>query len=140
MEHASLETWHVACRRNPSLPSPPPYIGLARMPPEDPVFGTVAKLVGFAPEAVVTVSARLIRGDVLGRFASALAQATQGVVLADGPMVWNLAIAGEAPPPLPAAWATLMAEAQRGATTLEAEKQEWQPDPSDDWTDVTERA
>ena len=138
MEHATLETWHVACRKRPSLPAPPPYVGLAHRAEEDPTFQTVAELVGFAPRAVVTVSARLIRGDVLRRFASALAQATHGVLLADGPVPWSPSIAGEAPvPSLPTAWAALIAEARKGATTLEAEKQEWRPDPSDDWGDGT---
>lgn len=136
MEHAALETWHVACRTSPPLPSPPPFVGLVRRSGGDPTFDAVASLLAFAPATVVTVSARVVASESLRRFAAALALASRGEVVSDPPEKGGAQVGVEPSVMLHAAWTALVTEARQGASALEAEKQEWRPDPADDWGDV----
>jgi hypothetical protein len=136
MTDTTLEHWHVACRDEPIVPPASPHVSFVVHRKGAELFQLGAEVSGLAPSAVVTVSARVLDRGNVRRFAMALAEATAGAVLADGPILWTLRIKREQIPNIEDAWTALTRDAEEATAALARHVAEWTPDPADDWADV----
>ena len=137
MEPALLETWHVVCATPPAFPESSPHVSWVVHPHGSELCDLGRELSGLDAAAVITISARIVDAGGVRRFATSLADASGGAVLADPPMLWKFRNRHERPLPPRDAWQALARDAERAAAAAgERDKVEWQPDPDDTWEDI----
>ena len=135
MEPALLETWHVVCATPPAFPESSPHVSWVVHAHGSELCDLGRQLTGLDAAAVITISARIVDAGGVRRFATSLADASGGAVLADPPMLWKFRNRNELSLPPEDAWLALARDAERAAAR-DRETAEWQPDPDDTWEDV----
>jgi hypothetical protein len=134
MDHAAQQVWRIVCVREPVALEPSPFVSFVIHRPGSEQYELGAARAGLTPAAVVTLSAYVLDASAIRLFATALAHATDGMLLAEGPIPWSLRIEGDTTPFLQVSWAALVDDAERAAAAASArtaDPSDWEADRSD---------
>ncbi len=131
MDHAAQQVWRIVCVREPVALEPSPFVSFVTHRPGSEQYELASARTGLTPAAVVTLSARILDASAIRLFATALAHATDGMLLADSPIPWTLRIEGDTTPFLQVSWAALVDDAERAAAVVTQEQAEWKADRTD---------